>query len=1054
MSVEFNRHRVIDGIPITLPEPPPLNKIANYDLKKKDQRFYPPNQKTIDAINYELRQDNPELSTRQRAFVRKEFKRRKEGYWFFNNGNLEYVTGLHYFYLSAWKIPISKEEKLPNGEVITNKGVSFPDWTDSDRDYFYVWHKCYTDPLCVGMIHVTNRRDGKALALDTKIPTPIGWSTMAHIKEGDQVFDSEGNICNVTFATGIQHDRKCYKINFSDKTHIIADEDHMWIAYNKSSRQHLRHDKWQAKKHVVTTSEMLDSVKIYNNESNWSIQNCKPVKYKKKELLIPPYILGLWLGDGDSARPNLTSVDQQLIDEWSEYGESIGLKVSRIGDISYNLVMKSRNKGGRNEFRRNLDRYSLTNNKHIPPCYLQSSVDDRVSLLQGLMDTDGCVNTRGRTFEFCQKNRGLCLQFKELVESLGIKCTMSYKLNKKYNKRYYYVRFGSTDIVPFRLKRKIEKIKPRSGGWRNDHRYITSIEPVKSVPVKCIEVDSPDHSYLCGENFVVTHNTHRSNATNFEIVSRTNDVKSAIQSKTSGDAKTVFLKMVRSWQRLPEYYKPVDVGDSFPQTVLRFDEPAKRTTKTQNKDYSNVRRSEIYHINSKEEALDGEDLIFVLHDEVGKTNPKDANVAERVAIVRECVSDGSSVTGKILCTTTVEEMEKKGGKECKLIWDNSDFHDKNAIGQTNTGLYRYFKPADYGLRGKDEKGKPFIDEYGYSDVERTRKYLQKRRAKLTGAALSAECRKYPLTVQEAFYLDSKSDVFPAFNIHEQLQYNTTLQPGMVRIGNFIWVGDGKLQAEFVDDPNGRWAVSWMPPKERRNLHTPTRIGPMPLNEDGAFGIDPFDHKTTVDNRKSNAASYGFRKFNPMDQASSHGFVCQYIARPDTPEMFYDDMAKQCVFYGWKALIENQKPGLINWMRTNKFYHYVMKTKQSDYTKSNSRTHVDGISMSGDMVREAMINKLVDYIYHNVGRVSIKQQHRFGIGEPKENMPGFCYFNDLLEDWLNFDVLKWTDYDPTVASGITLLAVKPVKRKIVKEEAKGAVELFPKYNIRGNTSTRR
>ena len=172
----------------------------------------------------------------------------------------------------------------------------------------------------------------------------------------------------------------------------------------------------------------------------------------------------------------------------------------------------------------------------------------------------------------------------------------------------------------------------------------------------------------------------------------------------------------------------------------------------------------------------------------------------------------------------------------------------------------------------------------------------------------------------------------------------------------------------------------------------------------------------------------------------------YLARPPVPEVFYEDIIKQCVFYGWKALIENNKPGLINYMRRTGFLNYVMTTKQRDYTKTNSRTNVEGIAMSGELVRQAAIDKLVTHIYHHVGNISQDAQQKMGI-PPTENLPGFCYFDELLTDWLNFDINKWTDYDLTVASGITLLAVDPVKKTIKRQESRSMGEIFPRFNIR-------
>ena len=707
---DFKLKRKIGEIEVTLPKPPPAKEIANYGIPDEEQMFPLPDQDMVRDIDRELKNEDPQLTKDQMDFVKEEWRRRREGFWFYNNGNIEYLTGLHYFYLSAWKIPVQKKVKQGNG-FIMKKATWYPSFTDSDRDYFYFWNHCVMDPLCVGMIHVTNRRDGK---------------------------------------------------------------------------------------------------------------------------------------------------------------------------------------------------------------------------------------------------------------------------------------------------------------------------------------------------------THRANCTNYELVSRTKDVKSAIQSKTNPDGKAVFQKLVRSWQRLPEYYKPVDSGDSFPQSVLRFDEPAKRTTKTQVKDFSNVLRSEISFYNSKEVALDGLDLGFVFHDEIGKTDPKDADVAERMAIVRETVADGTAITGKILATTTVEEMEKKGGKQCKEIWDNSDPNKKNSIGQTNTGLYRYFKPADYGLRGVDENGVPFMDKYGYTDRIRARSYIMKKRENLSSKALAAEVRKYPLTEQEAFLLESKNDVFPAQNIHVQLNFNTLLEPGTIRQGNFVWDNPlDKRSCKFINDVNGRWLMAWEPPEDMRNANIPKSGGIAPLHSSvSGSGTDPYDHRTTVDNRKSNAASYVFKGFDMMNRHMSNRFVCEYVARPDLPEMFYEDMCMQSVYYSNEMLIENQKPGLINYMRTNGFYAYVKKTRQSDFTQSNSRNYVEGISMSGEKVREALINSLVTYIYNYVGYISPEEQEKIGIVPVKDKMNGFCYFDKLLESWLNFDINKWTDYDETVASGIALLAVDPPKRNVKRENKMDLGAMFPKYDIRGGHSRKK
>ena len=166
------------------------------------------------------------------------------------------------------------------------------------------------------------------------------------------------------------------------------------------------------------------------------------------------------------------------------------------------------------------------------------------------------------------------------------------------------------------------------------------------------------------------------------------------------------------------------------------------------------------------------------------------------------------------------------------------------------------------------------------------------------------------------------------------------------------------------------------------------------------------------------------------------------------------MVKQSVYYSNRMLVENQKPGLINYMRTNGFYNYVMKTRQGDYTKSNSTKLVDGISLSGDNARESLINKLLTYVYHNVGYIDEETQENLGFSVITPKMNGFCYFDHLLTDWLNFDITKWTDYDATVASGLSILAVDPVRKTIKVESRTNVKKLFPMYSIKGNISMKK
>lgn len=518
---------------------------------------------------------------------------------------------------------------------------------------------------------------------------------------------------------------------------------------------------------------------------------------------------------------------------------------------------------------------------------------------------------------------------------------------------------------------------------------------------------------------------------------------STIQSKTDDDARKVFKKIVYSWKKLPYFFKPIDSGISNPTTALEFIEPSKRDTKSQYKDYRDVLNSIIDFAPSGEEALDGTKQFVSYQDEIGKV--KKVNVNKRIQIVSECVVDGSDIIGKIIATTTVEEMEKGGGKNCKEVWDGADPTKLLPNGETQNGLLRYFKPSDYGYRGKDENGVLFIDEYGYSDRPRTKAFieaklnaLQKREDK------NSYKRKYPLYIRDCWISDAKKAVYDLDKIDEQLLHNDTLPEGILVRGNFMWE-NGVRDSRVVWHPteNGRWLVLWMPKSEERNKSVVKFTKRAPANTDGGcFGLDPYDNKTTVDDRKSNAASYGFRKFDPMLPYESGMFVCEYVYRPDLPEAMWEDMIMQCVFYGWEILIESNKIGTINYFRMRGYDNYLMKRPEETQTLSSAKMEEPGIPMSGAEARQALVYAMESYVVNKVG--VIKE-------EGKEPYMGKCYFNRLLENLKEFDFeSEWTKFDEMVGAGLALLGAR---KYIPKKKTVTALNLFPMYRINGDISER-
>ena len=335
------------------------------------------------------------------------------------------------------------------------------------------------------------RQTGKALALDTPIPTISGWSTMGDVAVGDTILSPSGSPVSVTMKTETMYDHDCYKIYFDNGEEIVADSDHLWQVNGSY---------WRTGSRTITSNQIY---KIYQNRKqnkrgkgvpgSLYINASKPIEFSNSDLKIDPYLLGIWIGDGFSTDGIIIANKE----DYSEYKSRFEVEYER-DDGNY-ITFKIK------DLKNILKEYNLISNKHIPIEYLRSSYQDRLSLLRGLMDTDGAVSNNTRSFEFYQKNYDLVCQVVELLASLGIKSKIRSKRIKGNN--YYTVSFTTLEQV-FNLPRKLKKVNnkklPRSQDTRH---YIQKIEKVDSVPVACISVDSDDHLFLCGKTFIPTHNS-------------------------------------------------------------------------------------------------------------------------------------------------------------------------------------------------------------------------------------------------------------------------------------------------------------------------------------------------------------------------------------------------------------------------------------------------------------------------------------------------------------------------------------------------------------------
>jgi deoxycytidine triphosphate deaminase len=348
---------------------------------------------------------------------------------------------------------------------------------------------------------IAGRLEGKALATSTPVPTPQGWRTMGDLAVGDQVFAEDGRPTRVLDATDVMSERPCYEIEFSDHSVVVADASHQWFTRTKSERKHGKPGA------VRTTANIAASLRV-GKEWNHHVPIAGALEYPRRELPVDPYVLGLWLGDGHTASAVLTTVDTEILGHVMAAGYPVwprGRSTYRIGGTGQRRHPGTGRYGEDDSLQHTLRTVGLLGNKHVPDEYFIASPDQRLRLLQGLMDSDGYCDEVGRC-EFVSTKEVLARAVVRLAAGLGQRPTLRKKramLNGVDCGPAYQVKFVPT-IPVFRLTRKLER---QSTGPSHRHRAVVAARPVPSVPVRCIQVANESGLFLVGDTCLVTHNS-------------------------------------------------------------------------------------------------------------------------------------------------------------------------------------------------------------------------------------------------------------------------------------------------------------------------------------------------------------------------------------------------------------------------------------------------------------------------------------------------------------------------------------------------------------------
>ena len=534
------------------------------------------------------------------------------------------------------------------------------------------------------------------------------------------------------------------------------------------------------------------------------------------------------------------------------------------------------------------------------------------------------------------------------------------------------------------------------------------------------------------------------------------DARFGILSKSGPDAKKMFTdKVVPISVNYPFFFKPIQDGMDRPKTELAYRVPASKLTR---KNITSTERPEelegldttIDWKNTGDNSYDGEKLKLLVHDESGKWE-KPNNILNNWRVTKTCLRLGSRIIGKCMMGSTSNALDK-GGENFKKLYYASDVNKRNRNGQTSSGLYSLFIPMEWNYEGfidsyglpvfdtpKEEVLDPFGNTINQGVIEHWQNEVEGLKDDQDG--LNEYYRQFPRTEEHAFRDEAKESLFNLTKIYEQIDYNADLHnTATITTGSFMWE-DGVKDSRVLFYPNkdGRFKISWVPPVSLQNRIIVKNGVKHAGNEHcGAFGCDSYDISGTVDKRGSNGSLHGLTKFS-MENVPPNLFFLEYIARPQTAEIFFEDVLMACVFYGMPILCENNKPRLLYHFKRRGYRGFAMNRPDKVYNKlSVTEREIGGVPNSSEDMKQAHAAAIETYVEENVGNTP--------------NGYGNMYFQRTLEDWAKFNINNRTKHDASISSGLAIMACNKNRYTPVAKKEYKKIDLgIKRYDNKGTSS---